>query len=128
MHLSDPHSYDKEFFARYGQSRPSNNDLSYQQAQPSAISSQPTKDAQINSKLSPTAATFSQGAPLTASPSATALYINPTTFSMPNYYPSMGGTTHQDRTFSYPSIDNRVSIFLRSLHMNIQTFIFSFLG
>jgi hypothetical protein len=90
----DQHSIDKEFFAHYGQSRLSNTDLS----------SQPTKDTQITSKLSPTAATFSQGASLTASPSATALYINPFTYTVPNYYPSMSGT---DRTLSYSSVDNR---------------------
>jgi hypothetical protein len=97
LFLLDQHSIDKEFFAHYGQSRLSNTDLS----------SQPTKDTQITSKLSPTAATFSQGASLTASPSATALYINPFTYTMPNYYPPMSGT---DRTLSYSSVDNRVSI------------------
>jgi hypothetical protein len=102
LFLLDQHSYDKEFFAHYGQPHSSNTDLSLQA----------TKDIHITSKLSPTAATFSQGASLTASPSATALYINPVPFPMSNYYPSMSGT---DRTLSYSSVDNRVSISL-SLH------------
>jgi hypothetical protein len=106
--LDQQQSYDKEFFAHYGQIRSSNNDISYQQQ--SSTPTQSTKDTHITSKLSPTAATFSHGAPLTASPSATALYLNPVTFPMQNYYPSMGGTTHQDRTLSYSSVDNRVSI------------------
>jgi hypothetical protein len=67
------------------------------------------------SKLSPTAATFSQGAPLTASPSATALYFNPVAFSMQNYLPSVGGSTHQDRPLAYSSVDNRVSIFYHNI-------------
>ncbi len=105
----DQQAYDKEFFAYYGQTRSSNNDISYQQQ--SSTPSQSTKDTHTTSKLSPTAATFSQGAPLTASPSAPALYLNPVPFSMLNYFPSMGGMTQQDRTVSYSSIDNnRVSI------------------
>ncbi len=112
----DQHSYDKDFFAHYGQARPSNNDMSYQQQQqqqPTTPSqSQSSKDNHMGSKLSPTAATFSQGAPLTASPSATALYFNPLAYTVQNYAPSAGGSTaHPDRTLSYSSIDNRVSTF-----------------
>jgi len=65
----------------------------------------------MTSKLSPTAPTFSQGASLTASPTTTALYLNPVAFPMPNYLPSVGGSTHQDRILSYSSVDNRVSSF-----------------
>ncbi len=79
----DPYSYDKDFFAHYGQSRLSNTE-----------SSQSPKDAPSTSKLSATAASFSQGA----------FYLNPVLYTVPTYY--------QDRTIPYPSIDNRVSILL----------------
>ncbi|CAF0772437.1 unnamed protein product [Adineta steineri] len=102
----DQHSYDKEFFAHYGQTSAPNNDLSYPQQQ-SSTSSQPTKEMHIASKLSPTAATFSQGAPLTASPSSTALYLNPVAFSIPNYMPTVSGSTYQDQILSHSSINNR---------------------
>ncbi|CAF4131641.1 unnamed protein product [Rotaria sp. Silwood2] len=103
----DPYSYDKEFFAQYGQTRSINNDISYQQQQTSSLP-QSTKDTHTTSKLSPNAATFCQGAPLAASPStATTLFLNPVGFSMPNYYPSVAGSIHQDRILSYSSLDNR---------------------
>ncbi|CAF5110967.1 unnamed protein product, partial [Rotaria sp. Silwood1] len=96
----DQYSYDKEYFTHYGQTRLLNNDISYQQS---------IKDAHSTSKLSPNAATFCQGAPLTASPStATTLYLNPIGFSMPNYYPTVTNSIHQDRILSYTSLDNRV--------------------
>ncbi|CAF1029668.1 unnamed protein product [Adineta steineri] len=88
----DQFSYDKDFFANYGQPRLSNNELS---------NSSQTKDAPIASKLSATAATYSQGAPLTAASPAT-FYINPFLYTVPTYYAS-----HQDRSMSYPTIDNR---------------------
>ncbi|CAF1583962.1 unnamed protein product [Rotaria sp. Silwood1] len=95
----DQYSYDKEYFTHYGQTRLLNNDISYQQS---------IKDAHSTSKLSPNAATFCQGAPLTASPStATTLYLNPIGFSMPNYYPTVTNSIHQDRILSYTSLDNR---------------------
>jgi hypothetical protein len=62
-----------------------------------ANTSQPTKDISTNSKLSATAASFSQ-----ATSPATTLYLNPVLYSVPAYYAS-----HQDRTLTYPSIDNR---------------------
>lgn len=108
LSILDQPSFDKEFFAQYGQqTRPSNTDVSYQQQ--TSTSSQSTQDTPITtSKLSPTAAAFSQGAPLTSSPSNTTFYVSPMPLSMPNYHP--------DRGFSYshapppPPLDNRVSI------------------
>ncbi|CAF0997522.1 unnamed protein product [Rotaria sordida] len=116
FHLStnkyDQQSYDKEFFALYGQTRSLNNDISYQQQQQqpqqSSTLSQTTKDTSTTSKLSPNAATFCQGAPLAASSSTpTTLYLNPVGFSMPNYFPSVPGSIHQDRILSYSTLDNR---------------------
>ncbi|UJR31559.1 hypothetical protein I4U23_019046 [Adineta vaga] len=97
-----------DFFNNYGQSRSLSNDALYQQQQPPlSTTAQSTKDAPISSKLSPTAAAFSQGAPLTASPSAPSLHLNPVNFSMPNYLSSVGETTHQDRLIGHSSVDNR---------------------
>ncbi|CAF4386814.1 unnamed protein product, partial [Rotaria sordida] len=88
-----------------------NNDISYQQQpQQSSTLSQSTKDTSTTSKLSPNAATFCQGAPLAASSSTpTTLYLNPVGFSMPNYFPSVAGSIHQDRILSYSTLDNRLS-------------------
>ena len=72
----DQYSYDKDFFAHYGQAGLPNTD-----------SSQSTKDAPSTSKLSATAASFSQGA------------FYPVLYTVPTYY--------QDRPISYPSMDNR---------------------
>ncbi|CAF4159827.1 unnamed protein product [Rotaria sordida] len=90
----DRPSYDKDFFAHYGQNRLSNNEL--------LNVSQTTKDIPPTSKLSATAASFSQGAPLTPTSPATAYYFNPVLYTVPTYY-----TSHHDRTMTYPSIDNR---------------------
>ena len=87
----DQYSYDKETHAHYGQA---------------ANSLQPTKDTPMTSKLSANAATFPQGAPLAATSPATAFYINPFLYTMPTYYAS-----HQDRSMTYPSVDNRVSTY-----------------
>jgi hypothetical protein len=85
--------YDKDFFANYGQTRLSNTDI--------GNSSQSTKDAPLTSKLSATAASFSQ-----ATNPAPGFYINPVYYTASPYY-----TSHQDRTMTYPSADNRVSSF-----------------
>jgi len=87
----DQYSYDKDFFAHYGQTRLTNNEI--------PNSSQTTKDVPTASKLSATAASFSQ-----ATSPATAFY--PFLYTVPTYY-----TSHQDRTMTYPSTDTRVSIF-----------------
>jgi len=81
--------YDKDFFTNYGQTpRLSNTEI--------PNSSQSTKDVPMTSKLSATAASFSQ-----ATSPATAYY--PVSYiTLPTYYPS-----HQDRTMTYPSVDNR---------------------
>jgi hypothetical protein len=84
----EQHSYDKDYF-HYGQNRLSTTDI--------GNSSQSTKDAPITSKLSATAASFSQ-----ATSPATTLYFNPVLYTVPPYYAS-----HQDRTMTYPSTDNR---------------------
>ena len=118
--IADQHPYDKEFFANYGHTRSSTHDALYQQ-QPSTTMTQPAKDTPITSKLSPTAAAFSQGAPLTASPSTSALYMNPVAFSMTNYLPSVSGSTHQDRYVSYSSADNRVSILSSGAQQEIRS-------
>jgi hypothetical protein len=85
----DQYLYDKDFLGHYGQTRVSNNELTN--------SSQTTKDVSVTSKLSATAASFSQ-----ATSPATAFYFNPVLYTLPAYY-----TSHQDRTMTYPSIDNR---------------------
>ncbi|CAF2237863.1 unnamed protein product [Rotaria magnacalcarata] len=90
----DRSSNEKDFFAYYGQTRILNSDLS--------TSSQTTKDTPITSKLSATAASFSQGASLTAASSTTTLYFNPVLYTVPTYY-----TSHHDRNMNYPSVDNR---------------------
>ena len=66
----------------------------------------------MTSKLSATAASFSQ-----ATSPATAFYINPILYPV-TYYGS-----HQDRTMTYPSADNRVSKFL--IENQTQNSIFS---
>jgi len=73
------YSYDKEFFANYGQS-----------------SSQPSKDILQNSKLSATAASFSQAT------NPTPYYVNHVVYPVQPYIPSP-----QDRTITYSSIENR---------------------
>ncbi|CAF1299691.1 unnamed protein product [Rotaria magnacalcarata] len=90
----DRSSNEKDFFAYYGQTRILNSDLS--------TSSQTTKDTPITSKLSATAASFSQGASLTAASPTTTLYFNPVLYTVPTYY-----TSHHDRNMNYPSVDNR---------------------
>ncbi|CAF3396314.1 unnamed protein product [Rotaria socialis] len=90
----DRSSNEKDFFAHYGQSRILNSD--------SSNSSQTTKDTPITSKLSATAASFSQGASLTAASPATTLYFNPVLYTVPTYY-----TSHHDRNMNYSSVDNR---------------------
>jgi hypothetical protein len=86
----DQYAYDKDFFANYGQHRLSNNEI--------ANSSQATKDVPLGSKLSATAASFSQ-----ATNPATTLYNNPFLYTFPaTYYLSQ-----QDRTLTYPTMDNR---------------------
>ena len=96
LFFSDRSSYDKDFFSHYGQTRSSNNELSN--------SSQTTKDNIISSKLSATAASFPQRAPLTPGSPSTAAYFNSVLYTVPAY------ASHQDRTIAYPSFDNRVSI------------------
>jgi hypothetical protein len=91
LNLDQYSSYDKDFFAHYGQPRLTNNEITN--------SSQTIKDVPITSKLSATAASFSQ-----ATSPATAFY--PVLYTLPTYY-----TSPQDRTITYPSVDNRVSIF-----------------
>ncbi|CAF4856103.1 unnamed protein product, partial [Rotaria sp. Silwood1] len=86
--------YDKDFFAHYGQTRLSNNEL--------LNASQTTKDTPMTSKLSANAASFPQGASLTPTSPATAYYLNSVLYTVPTYY-----TSHHDRTMAYPSIDNR---------------------
>lgn len=83
--------YDKDFFANYGQTRLINPEPSS-----SSSSSQQSKDVLQNSKLSATAASFSQAT------NPTTIYINPVVYPFPTYIPSP-----QDRTITYPSIDNR---------------------
>ena len=96
MNLDAYPSHEKEYYHNHpGQNRTSNSDLS--------SSSQSSKDIQSTSKLSATAATFSQGAPLTGTSPTGAFLINPVSFPLPTYLPS-----HQDRTLTYPSIDSRV--------------------
>jgi hypothetical protein len=90
----DQYSYDKEFFAHYGQTRLVNNELSN--------ASQTTKGAPMTSKLSANAATFSQGAPLPTTSPGRAFYIDPFLYTVPAYY-----TLNQDRPMSYHSVDNR---------------------
>jgi hypothetical protein len=86
----DQYVYDKDFFANYGQHRLSNNEI--------ANSSQATKDVPLGSKLSATAASFSQ-----ATNPATPLYNNQFLYTFPaTYYLSQ-----QDRTLTYPTMDNR---------------------
>jgi hypothetical protein len=100
----EQHSYDKDYF-HYGQNRLSTTDI--------GNSSQSTKDAPITSKLSATAASFSQ-----ATSPATTLYFNPVLYTVPPYYAS-----HQDRTMTYPSTDNRVSNFpFKLLKKNLNSF------
>jgi hypothetical protein len=67
----------------------------------------------MTSKLSATAASFSQA----TSPAAT-FYFNPILYPVTTYYGS-----HQDRTMTYPSADNRVS----KLHIQIKRNSFCFL-
>lgn len=95
----DRASYDKEFIANYGQTRLLNND--------SFNTSQGVKDAPISSKLSPNAASFSQGASFTLSNTATNMYPNPLSYSYSNFY-----TTPPERTMTYSQIDNRVSLLI----------------
>ncbi|UJR15127.1 hypothetical protein I4U23_002092 [Adineta vaga] len=83
----DQYSYDKEVHTHYGQA---------------SNSPQSSKDPLIASKLSANAATFPQGAPLAATSPTTAFLINPFLYTVPTYY-----TSHQDRSMTYPSIDNR---------------------
>ncbi|CAF1003687.1 unnamed protein product [Adineta ricciae] len=101
----DSSPYDKDFFASYGQTRSLSNDtLQQQHQQQSSTNAQSMKDVPTSSKLSPTAAVFSQGAPLTASPSTTTVYLNPMAFPIPNY---VGDMTFQDRPQSHSSADTR---------------------
>lgn len=84
----ETYSYDKDFFANYGQTRLINPELS--------SSSQASKDGPLNSKLSATAASFSQAT------NPTTVFINPVVYPFQTYIPSP-----QDRTMTYPSIDTR---------------------
>lgn len=89
--ILDQHPYDKEFFNQYSQARLLNPDLSNP-------SSQSSKDITSTSKLSATAASFSQA----TSPAPT-FYFNPVVYTTVSpYYQS-----HQDRTMTYSSVDNR---------------------
>lgn len=90
----DRSSHEKDFFANYGQARISNSELSN--------ASQTSKDTLTTSKLSANAASFSQGAPLTATSPGTTLLVNPVLYPMPTVYP--------DRSMAYPSLDTRVRI------------------
>ena len=94
--ISDSYGYDKDYFNQYGQTRPTTtntNELS--------TSSQSTKEGTFNSKLSATAASFSQA----TSPTGT-VFINQPLYPYSTFYPSQ-----QDRTMTYPSMDTRVSSF-----------------
>jgi hypothetical protein len=79
-----------------------------------STSSQQVKDISTTSKLSATAATFSQGASLTANSPTGAVIFNPVSYSMSSYVPP-----HHDRSISYPSIDNRVSQTMETVRFHL---------